>query len=115
MGLRRHSSLYRASIAALLLVAILFAQWSGLHHRIEHAGFAHESLHTSSPPTEKSSTDARHSCVAFDAAAIADTIVIHPYATAPLASAYVLALWTAFDSWNAPLACHFSSRAPPLA
>ncbi|MGH8809249.1 MAG: hypothetical protein ACREX0_15355 [Noviherbaspirillum sp.] len=109
-----HSSLRRhAAIVLLLTIALLCAQWSGIMHRIDHAPLPHEQ-HAATSIDHDDDTDARHSCVAFDAAAVADTVHLRPYLAPLLTSAQVLALWSAFASWDAPLVRHFSSRAPPL-
>jgi hypothetical protein len=59
-------------------------------------------------------SDAQHSCIAFDAMALADSILLDPYLAPLLTGARVLSLWLAFASWDAPFTLHFSSRAPPL-
>jgi len=91
----------------MLVAALLFAQWAGLSHRIDHTPFL-------SAAADGYDSDAEHSCLAFDAAAAADAIHLPPFAAPLLASTHVLALWAAFASWDAPLVLHFSSRAPPL-
>lgn len=96
----------------MLAAVLLFAQWSGLAHRIDHAPLV--DMHAQADETEHNDTGANHSCVAFDAAAVADAIHLPPFIAPLLASARVLALWAAFRSWDAPLARHFSPRAPPL-
>jgi len=98
----------RTAVAVLLMAALLFAQWTGLAHRVDHSALA--SLHADAGAPE----DGTHSCVAFDAAAVADAISVPPLATPPMAGTKVLALWTAFASWDAPPALPFSSRAPPV-
>jgi hypothetical protein len=54
-----------------------------------------------------------HSCVEYDAASGASGIHVHFFSPPLIPGVQVLALWQAFASWDAPLACHFSSRAPP--
>ncbi|MFL9876791.1 hypothetical protein PQR63_00230 [Herbaspirillum rhizosphaerae] len=54
-----------------------------------------------------------HSCVEYDAASSASGIHVHFFSPPLIPGAQVLALWQAFASWDAPLACHFFSRAPP--
>jgi hypothetical protein len=98
--------------AILLAMALLLAQWIGLHHGIRHAGLQH-SL-PSAAQIEADDGDAHHSCIAFDAAALADSISVPPYLAPLLTGVRVLALWTAFASWDAPFTLYFSSRAPPL-
>lgn len=101
----------RFTVAAMVIAALLFAQWAGLAHRIDHSPLA--SIHMDAQE-EDHDQEYNHSCVAFDAAAVADAIGVPPVAAAPMAGARVLALWVAFASWNPPPALHFSSRAPPL-
>jgi hypothetical protein len=129
-------------IVLLLTMALLFAQWTGLKHRIVHAAMTPLYLQSQSlPPSASSSqpdsqwqsqsqwqwqwqspastfgsgsdTDLSHSCLAFDAATVADSIHTPPFLLPLLTSAQVLSLWAAFISWDAPLSLCFSSRAPP--
>lgn len=102
----------RSTVAFLLAAVLLFAQWSGFAHRIDHAPLA--GVQMQSDEADGHDTEPNHSCVAFDAAAVADAIHIPPFVAPLPANAHVLALWTAFNSWDAPLVRHFSSRAPPL-
>lgn len=102
----------RAALAALLLVALLFAQWAGLQHRIAHAGWL--SFQPAATAQFDGGESAQHSCAAFDAATLADNIHTVALRTPLLTSAPVLGLWIAFASWDAPLTRYFSSRAPPL-
>ena len=57
--------------------------------------------------------DAHHSCVAYDAAALSAGVHFDFPPLPLLPPQRVLAIWLAFASWDAPLNCHFSSRAPP--
>jgi hypothetical protein len=113
MRISRSASQRNSAFALLLVAALLFAHWAGLMHRIEHAHLWQGFVQAAADDDEKA--DAKHSCIAFDAAAVADTIHLPPFVAPLLASPRVLALWVAFSSWKAPLALHFSSRAPPLA
>lgn len=99
------------AVAALLMAALLFAQWAGLAHRVDHSPLALIHADAADGSTSK---DGSHSCVAFDAAAVADAISLPPFAAPPMAGTKVLAQWTAFASWDAPPALPFSSRAPPV-
>lgn len=106
-----------APIFLMLVAALLLVQWVGLRHRIVHAGenHGHHALVQMDVSTHQphGDDDAEHSCVAFDAATLADSIGAVPF-LAPLRSdRHTLALWLAFASWDAPFLCHFSSRAPP--
>jgi hypothetical protein len=115
----------RLCFAALLVIAVLFAQWMGLRHRIAHADRI-DSPHVvqtveqaSSDSTPDSATeyagDKSHSCTLFDGMALADSAPSLPFIPLLQTSVQVLALWAAHASWDAPLLCHFSSRAPPAA
>ena len=101
----------RFTIAVLVMAALLLAQWTGLAHSIDHGPIA--SIHMDASK-DVDSEGGSHSCLAFDAAAIADAIVLPPFAVLPIAGAKVLALWAAFTSWEPPPVLHFSSRAPPV-
>jgi hypothetical protein len=102
-----------SAAAFLLAVALLFAQWSGLVHRVEHARLLNEVAHGTVSLSE-SSSKLHHSCLAFDAAAMADSIHAPPFDALPATAARVPALSAAFRSWDAPPVRHFSSRAPPM-
>lgn len=97
--------------AVMLMVAVLFSQWVGLHHGIRHAGLQTPSVQA--PQIDSEENTSQHSCIAFDAAALTDSISLAPYSAPLLTGARVLALWAAFTSWDAPFTLHFSSRAPP--
>jgi hypothetical protein len=104
------------ALALLLAVALLFAQWAGLAHRIVHAELmeAHPYAAVQVDIDGDGKAD-HHSCAAFDAATVADTIHLPPFIAPLVSSVRVLALWTAFLSWDAPFSLCFSSRAPPPA
>jgi hypothetical protein len=105
------------AFSALLTVALLFAQWTGLGHRIIHGGLQGtqlSSLPAASLTMQWDDIKSHHSCVAFDAATLADGANSASFVAALLPNLGVIVLWVAFASWYAPLICHFSSRAPPL-
>ena len=120
----RKPFLSRTAIAALLIVAVLFAQWMGVMHRISHAdrsngpiiSIAGFDVRSAGPATDRvadGNTD-NHSCTAFDAATLADALPV-PFVCASLQpGAALIAARAAFDSWDAPLAHFYSPRAPPL-
>ncbi|HEV2611168.1 MAG TPA: hypothetical protein VGU61_12935 [Noviherbaspirillum sp.] len=115
---RPFTSTHRILFAILMAAALVFAQWLGLQHRIVHAGLQHSlaaTLSDESAPDQSHAPDASHSCAVFDAAAMADTMHVPPYIAPLMTSNEVLARWAAFRCWDAPLALHFSSRAPPSA
>ncbi|WP_076593205.1 hypothetical protein [Herminiimonas arsenitoxidans] len=110
----------RLCFAALLVVVVLFAQWMGMRHRIEHADWAgnhHLIAHVAdqgiAEPDLEYAGDKSHSCTLYDGMALADSAPLLPFAPVLQTSVQVLALWAAYISWDAPLLCHFSSRAPP--
>ncbi len=103
------------AVTLFVALALLFAQWAGVQHRIAHAGLLHEHAHASSAHIDDDDRNAGHSCAAFDAATVGDSIHISQFVSPLITSAQVLALWAAFISWDAPLTAYFSSRAPPLA
>jgi hypothetical protein len=103
-----------ALIAALLMLAMLGAQWVGLTHRVEHADWR-QAASAASVLSSDSGKDVTHSCTLFDAATLAFSLHTPSFIAPLLSNVRVLALWAAFSSWSAPFTCHFSSRAPPLA
>ncbi|MFJ7567291.1 hypothetical protein ACIQW9_10070 [Herminiimonas sp. NPDC097707] len=125
----RTPSATRLCFAALLVVAVLFAQWMGLRHRIDHADrtdrqHAMQAIGAASAASSSSSTlesaveyagEKLHSCTLFDGMALADSAPALPFIPLLQTSVQVLALWAAHASWDAPFLCHFSSRAPPAA
>ena len=109
----------RSALVLLMLCCLLSAQWLGLGHRVAHAGLVgagtSQSVETSVFSSGKSShIDLRHSCAAFDEATLPALLTTPPYLAPRMPAASVLALWTAFLSWQQPFSCHFQSRAPPL-
>lgn len=107
----------RYLVAFLLTLAMVFAHWQGLAHRIAHASqyptAAHDTAANGSAASHQKTV--QHSCLAFDAATVAPALDTPACTSAILPAGRVLALWSAFDSWNAPFTSHFSSRAPPVA
>jgi hypothetical protein len=111
----RATSRARVAIAILLAMAMLFAQWMGLNHRISHSAPQQQDLVGAAAPTNAgSAADKLHSCALYDAATVADLVPMPPAAGVLIASMQVLAQWAAFTSWQAPPTTCFSSRAPPL-
>jgi hypothetical protein len=125
----RHRAL-PAWLALVLACAMLWGQWAGLVHRIEHGvgggtGLAHAvSVHAASVQHERPSARALagadalaglHSCVVFDGLCLADSL---PAALLPVLPGRVVhaapPLW-GFVSWQASVVLHFESRAPPAA
>ena len=123
MNIARISVSSRSALVLLMLCCLLSAQWLGLGHRVAHAGWTgignitgtSQSFETSVFSGSKSShIDLRHSCAAFDEATLPALLTTPPYLAPLMPAASVLALWTAFLSWQQPFSCHFQSRAPPL-
>lgn len=116
----RVSSTSRGALVLLTLCCLLAAQWLGLGHRIAHAGWQFggpaQVFKTGAADSERQSqtADPTHSCAAFDAATLPAALSTPPYLAPLLPGTAVLALWTAYASWQQPFHCHFSSRAPPL-
>lgn len=107
----------RFVLVCLLTLAMVFAHWQGLSHRIAHASQysgAANSLADGTPAGSDQKAQ-QHSCLAYDAATVAPALHTPPCIAGILPGGRVLALWAAFDSWDAPFTPYFSSRAPPLA
>ena len=120
-------------LALALAAMLLFSQWLGLLHGIAHAGWPEHARVSSVTSfnaalfnyvdvSAGSHADAKHhaahekshhSCVEYDAAAGAAGIHAAFFSPPLIPGTQVLALWQAFASWDAPVVCHFSSRAPP--
>lgn len=107
----------RYLVAFLLTLAMVFAHWQGLAHRIAHATqYSSVALDTAVNGSAASHQQTvPHSCIAFDAATVAPALDTPACTIAILPAGRVLALWIAFDSWHAPFTPYFSSRAPPVA
>lgn len=139
--MNRLRSLRSVTVVALLAMSLLFAQMLGFVHGIAHAGWAPGTVHSlisnalfdedddhdgpaasaaaSADATDTTDTggvhahDLHHSCVAYDAAALSAGVHFDFSPLPLLPPVRLLALWLAFASWDAPLNCHFHSRAPP--
>lgn len=116
---RIHST--RAVIALLLTLAMVFAHWQGLAHRVAHAwqtpsaAVDTAAIGAAAPHQSTDQKTVSHSCLAYDAATVAPALDTPPCTAIALPPARVLAQWTAFASWHAPFTPYFSSRAPPVA
>jgi hypothetical protein len=107
-------SLNQLMLIFAVTVSLLFAQFAGQHHRIDHTRWqANISLHQLIQAQYDGYDDKHHSCITFDAATLADTVgaAISIALLAP--GTHMLAQWIDFISWDAPLTLHFLSRAPP--
>ena len=106
----------RYVIALLLMLAMVFAHWQGLAHRVAHAWQAPiAALDGGANGPVPDQKLVSHSCLAYDAATVAPALHTPSCTAQALPAPRVLALWSAFDSRNAPFTPYFSSRAPPLA
>lgn len=127
-------SLRPPALIALLAVSLLFAQMLGFVHGIAHAGWQPGAVHSlldeslfdygddhleavadgkDDGQPGQHVHDLHHSCAAYDAATLSAGVHFDFPPLPLLPPVRVLALWQAFASWDAPLNCHFSSRAPP--
>ncbi|MBP0599149.1 hypothetical protein J8I26_13600 [Herbaspirillum sp. LeCh32-8] len=120
---------------AVLAMSLLFAQMLGFVHGIAHAGWlpgavhslldeslfdygdAQEEAEAHAPGKQEQAGqhahDLHHSCAAYDAATLSAGVHFDFPPLPLLPPVRVLALWQAFASWDAPVNCHFSPRAPP--
>lgn len=110
----------RFVITLMLTLAMVFAHWQGLAHRIAHAS-QHPVLAAIAPagageaPSSADQKAVQHSCLAYDAATVSPALHTPGCTLAAIPAGRVLAQWVAFDSWQAPFTPYFSSRAPPSA
>ena len=114
----------RVGFAVLLLAMLLFSQWMGMQHRIAHAGWinghpaAMQAVDGAAPGDADDNAvpqDERkpHSCSLVDGTALADTVAVFLFIPPAPICTRALALWIAYQSWDAPLTRFFLSRAPP--
>jgi hypothetical protein len=130
IGLKRGAaiSLSRCSWVGVLIVSLLFAQFAGLLHRIEHAKWLgdQESSKLQSKATASFISDSlfpslsdggkkniNHSCAAFDAATLADTLSTPGCDAVFRVTENYAPYFVTASSWEAPVVHHYSSRAPP--
>ena len=115
---RRQPRLHRP-LLALLLLALLWAQSIGLVHRIVHADrHAAASIVLSSAAADSSGVlgdQHHHSCAAFDAATLADSLPTPASCTQPTNNDATPTQSPLLRSWDASFIHFFLSRAPPLA
>jgi hypothetical protein len=104
------------AVILLLVTALLLAHWAGLAHRVNHAT-QHLTQQYPALPSEGEDTgeSPRHSCTAFEAAAVADLLLSVPPSVRAFAAVESWGCLAAFISREPSLFCHFSSRAPPFA
>lgn len=123
---RRTVSPWRGGWTFVLILALLSSQCLGLLHGIAHAGWSPSGKQvasavfnavlfdgTADSKPESAHAKHHHSCLEYDAAAGAVGIHVN-FITPPLIPARrTILLLQAFVSWDKPVVCHFSSRAPP--
>lgn len=114
---RSPGSIFRSTLATLLLLAMLAGQWTGLEHRVLHAGLGSSLDHLvpgAAGTADGADEGYAHSCQLFDAATLAAGI--HSgfvSATCERAARDWRLPWPP-RSWQAAFSGHFSSRAPPF-
>lgn len=112
--------MYRTRFAMTALpvclgLLLLFAQWTGLQHRIAHFGFETSSLHaTAIGADDDGAAHLHHSCVLFDAAALGITMHSPFYLPSSLRTEASTNRNYRGSAWDAYFVSHFSSRAPPF-
>ncbi|MFC7515860.1 hypothetical protein ACFQUU_12675 [Herbaspirillum sp. GCM10030257] len=103
------------ALPVILGLLLLFAQWTGLQHRIAHFGLATPSIHaTAILADDDAAAHLHHSCVLFDAAALGITMHSPFYLPPCLRTEANSSREHHESSWDAYFVSHFSSRAPPL-
>jgi len=108
-------SLNQLTWVIAITLSLLFAQFAGQSHRIKHTQwYGGTSLQQHAQPQYADYDNKNHSCLAFDAATLADTCDAVPPMALLLEGTHLLAQWIAFISWDAPVTRHFQSRAPPF-
>ncbi|AON52494.1 hypothetical protein [Herbaspirillum seropedicae] len=138
--LHRLRCLRTPALVAVLAMSLLLAQMLGFVHGIAHAGWAPGTVHSlisdalfdegegddhaasahvhggqqqGEDPAHVHADHSHHSCVSYAAAALSAGAHFDFPPLPLMPPVRVLALWQAFASWDPPLNCHFSSRAPP--
>lgn len=118
------SSFKQTCWIATLILSQVFAQFAGLRHRIEHAGwqgsqgFSKLDAQLASKSESRLSSDSgtknsSHSCAAFDASTMADTFDATPCTVVLADTENSAAQSISLASWDAPVVHRFLSRAPP--
>ena len=112
------SNTTRLALILLLATSVLFSQFVGVIHRVAHGGPSGPvSLQLGAPsPVQQliaGWTHSAHSCAAFDAATLADTVNSAVLLVPALPNLHVLALWIVPASRLTPFELRFLSRAPP--
>jgi hypothetical protein len=104
------STLRQLSWCFVLAVSLLFTQFAGQRHRIDHTPWA--GVNQAGQSAKISWSDATHSCIALDAATLADGVCASQLLLAPAAIGATLWLSAALSRELRFIAL-FRSRAPP--
>lgn len=104
------SRLKQTAWIATLMLSLLFAQFAGLRHRVDHAGWQQQPGQAN---TDSSVKYGSHNCAIFDAATLADAAGAAPAIGFATDCVYALALSRMLASWDASVLVPFLSRAPP--
>ena len=100
-----------------LVLCLLFSQWLGYAHAINHAGLQTESLvnqHSSISYTGSfDHKQASHSCASFDAGTLGASLTVPFYDSHVIAPKTISIVTKHFSGWQQLVNAPFSSRAPP--
>lgn len=112
--IRFRSARVVAVLLAVLLPALLAAQWTGMQHRVAHAWITASADHAAADPDGDDGLHLAHSCTLLDAAALG--VTLHSAFLLPicLRAGMTDAQPPAATSGRAHAFRHFSSRAPPV-
>lgn len=113
------SSWRQLSWGLALALALLFSQFAGQRHRIDHTLWLTDAALQQGPGAINSLAaegyvDATHSCIALDGASLAAGLATALPAFAPLPCSTPAPALQADSLWDAPFMAHFRSRAPPV-
>lgn len=100
-----------------LVLCLLFSQWLGYAHAINHAGLQTESVFSQHRQiTYNGSFDhqqANHSCSSFDSATLGASLTVPFYDSHVIAPKTISIVTKHFSGWQQLVNAPFSSRAPP--
>jgi hypothetical protein len=102
-----------AVLLAVLLPALMAAQWMGVQHRVAHAWIAAAADHAAATADSDGTLHLAHSCTLFDAAALGVTLHSAFLLPACLRTRIADALPPAPNAGPVQAFTHFSPRAPP--
>ncbi|MDO8650971.1 MAG: hypothetical protein Q7R66_02135 [Undibacterium sp.] len=118
MNRAKASSLRQLSWCFALALSLLFSQFSGFKHRIDHTRWRSDvsltqNIEASSSRYSGGYTDANHSCIALDAISLADCIAGTLMGFIPTITKATRVALASCYLWDASFIAHFRSRAPP--